>query len=391
MKTVKLALSEQVISNITDFDTQLRDTVCPNLIFRFLKSEGRVGTFHVRFTKDGITTTKVLGSYPTMNIRSARRATTHYLFECEKTKHAITKQQIFSRCGELLNRYQEIRFEAPGTAVKTKSNIAHQIKNVLNPILGVQEIAELSNRFLAEEWLIPNFRKYKLSTIKSSFHCLKAAFNQMTKLGYLAHNPLSNIFFRDLTAAKVKPKTCKIQSTDLQKLVNQIRSFDPAMKMMCFLCLGYLTRNRETAMARWEHFNFKKMLWTIPAENTKTGQGISHPLTPSMRVLLKKYRVWQRHKTRSKYLFPQLRGYKPISESQAANLLAKLSKKQFSLHDLRKYGSSYLRDMGVDYYIVERILNHKMTTLDQTYIHTSVSSIVRYKLEQWHSEFFKIN
>tara|TARA_R110000868_G_scaffold321413_1_gene582454 strand:- start:740 stop:1135 length:396 start_codon:yes stop_codon:yes gene_type:complete len=128
------------------------------------------------------------------------------------------------------------------------------------------------------------------------------------------------------------------------------------------------------------------MLWHIPAENTKTGQSITHPITPAMLALLKKYRVWQRQKTRSKFLFPQRKGYKPVSESHAANKLAKLTNKQFSLHDLRKYGSSYLRDMGVDYFIVERILNHKMTTLDQTYIHTSTSIIIRRELEEWHGE-----
>jgi hypothetical protein len=46
-----------------------------------------------------------------------------------------------------------------------------------------------------------------------------------------------------------------------------------------------------------------------------------------MLTLFKKYRVWQRHKTRSKFQFPQRKGYKPISESLAANKLAKLTQK----------------------------------------------------------------
>ncbi|MFT6909444.1 MAG: integrase, partial [Oleiphilaceae bacterium] len=66
--------------------------------------------------------------------------------------------------------------------------------------------------------------------------------------------------------------------------------------------------------------------------------------------------------------------------------VSRLSNSKLRLHDLRKYGSSYLRDMGVDYYIVERVLNHKMTSLDQTYIHTSVFGIIRNELEKWHDE-----
>jgi integrase len=395
MKIIKVKISEACINSYKQTQVTLKDIQLPYLFFRYGintdKTAKAAGSFYVSFVKNGKTTSRVLGRYPLLSIKAARVEAIKRNFEIQKSKYSATKTTTFENCGELLKWYLNFRLMSAGTAIKTKSNITHQINYVLFPNLQLQKINGLNSVFLAEKWLAEGTSKYKISTLKSGFQCLKAAFNQASKLGYLEVNPLSNIGFGDLTAGKVKPKPCKIQSTGLPKLVNQIRSFDPAMKMMCFLCLGYLTRNRETALARWEHFNFKQLLWTIPAENTKTGQSISHPITPTMLVFLKKYRVWQRHQTRSKFLFPQRRGYKPISESQAANKLAISSKKQFSLHDLRKYGSSYLRDMGVDYYIVERILNHRMSTLDQTYIHTSVSSIVQNKLEQWHSGFFKIN
>ncbi|MDU0355800.1 tyrosine-type recombinase/integrase [Paraglaciecola aquimarina] len=370
----------------------MKDKQLPYLFFRYCKnieiSGGVVGSFHISFVNKGKTTSRILGRYPLLNINAARMEALNQYSAIQKSKNLATKKNTFEYCGELLIWYLNFRLETAGTAIKTKSNIAHQINNILLPSMQNQKLSDLNQVFLAEKWLIPNHSKYKISTLKSSFQCLKAAFNQASKLGYAEPNPLFNVSFGDLTASKVKPKTCKIQSTDLKKLVHKISSFDPMMKMMCLLCLGYLTRNQETTLARWEHFNFNKMLWHIPAENTKTGQGIFHPITPIMLNSLKQYRVWQRYKTRSKFLFPQLRGYKSISESQAAKKVAVLSQKQFSLHDLRKYGSSYLRDMGVDYYIVERILNHKMTVLDQTYIHTSVFNIVRKELEKWHDEFF---
>jgi integrase len=129
------------------------------------------------------------------------------------------------------------------------------------------------------------------------------------------------------------------------------------------------------------------MLWHIPASNTKTGQGITHPITPKMSDFLLQYKTWQRKRLRSKFLFPRTNGYKPITPSQIAHRVSSLSNSKLRLHDLRKYGSSYLRDLGVDYYIVERVLNHKMTTLDQTYIHTSVFGIIGIELEKWHCEF----
>lgn len=377
-------LSQAIIQKYHRQEVTLRDTIVPNLFFRYSKADNHFGSFHVRFTSDGKSTSRVIGRFPLLSIKEARLAASKKYSEIQKSKSVVSTLKCFESCGELLNHYWEIRLKAPGTSIKTKRNIGHQIKCILMPVLGAVKVVELTSQFLAENWLVPNYKSYKISTLKSSFQCLKAAFNQMEKLGYLASNPISKLSFYDLTSSRVKPKKCKIESRELRSLTKQISSFSPDMKMMCYLCLGYLTRNRETALARWEHFDFSKMLWHIPAENTKTGQSITHPITPAMLALLKKYRVWQRHKTRTKFLFPQRKGYKPISESHAANKLAKLTNKQFSLHDLRKYGSSFLRDMGVDYYIVERILNHKMTTLDQTYIHTSVFGIVRKELKKWH-------
>jgi integrase len=206
-------------------------------------------------------------------------------------------------------------------------------------------------------------------------------------LGYLANNPLKDIAFSDITAGKVTPRKSKVERWSLRQLLSQISQFPEDTRMFCMLCLGYLTRNGETAMATWNDFDFDKMLWHIPGENTKTGQGLTHPITPKMKETLQRYRTWQRKRIRSKFLFPRKRGFGAITPSHIAHRVAKISNSKIRLHDLRKFGSSYLRDMGVDYYIVERILNHKMTTLDQTYIHTSVFSIVRNELEKWHDEF----
>jgi integrase len=240
---------------------------------------------------------------------------------------------------------------------------------------------------LAEIWLIPSQKKYDLSTLKGAFQCLKAAFGQAQRLGYLTNNPVKEIAFSDITAGKVIPRKSKIERWPLKQLLHLIDQLPQDTKMFTMLCLGYLTRNGETALATWNDFDFDKMLWHIPGHNTKTGQGLTHPITPKMRSVLLQYRTWQRKRIRSKFLFPRTKGYKSITPSQAAHAISRLSNSKLRLHDLRKYGSSYLRDMGVDYYIVERILNHKMTTLDQTYIHTSVFGIVRVELEKWHCEF----
>jgi integrase len=387
MKTITLLLSSQSINNNISGSVQLRDKGCPSLIFRYSKRYGPIGTFHVRFTQRGKTSSKVIGSYPTVSIKVARLAASNYLLELEKHKFAVSRQRIFVNCEDLLIWYVEFRLSDPGITSNTKRNVVHQVTNLLRPKFGELRIEHVSAGYLAETWLIPSQMEYGLSTLLGAFQCFKAAFGQAQRLGYLASNPVKDIAFRDITAGKVIPSKSKVERWQLKKLLNLIEQFPEDTKMFSMLCLGYLTRNGETALATWNDFDFDKMLWHIPGQNTKTGKGLTHPITPKMSALLLQYRAWQRKHVRSKFLFPRKRGYAAITPSQVAHRVTRLSNSKFRLHDLRKYGSSYLRDMSVDYYIVERILNHKMTTLDQTYIHTSVFSIIRNALEKWHGEF----
>jgi len=356
------------------------------MIFRYSKWCAPIGKFHVRFTQGGKTTSKVIGSYPTLSIKAARVAASHHLHELEKRKFAVTRERLFVNCSDLLNWYVEFRLSDLGITANTKRNVVHQATNLLLPKFGEVPIEQISAGYLAETWLIPSQVEFGLSTLKGAFQCLKAAFGQAQRLGYLVNNPVKEIAFSDITAGKVIPRKSNIERWPLKQLLSLLVKFPEDTKMFCILCLGYLTRNGETALATWNDFDFDKMLWHIPGSNTKTGQGLTHPITPKMSSALLRYRTWQRKRLRSKFLFPRSKGHKPITPSQIAHGVSRLSNSKLRLHDLRKYGSSYLRDMGVDYYIVERILNHKMTTLDQTYIQTSVSSIVRKELEKWHAD-----
>jgi integrase len=386
LKTISLNLSKDAIQKFRSQNVMLRDTNVPNLFFRYSLAEKQLGSFHCRFSVDGISTSKVVGKFPLLSIKEARTAAIEKRHSNEAKKYPATKARYFKNSGELLMWYLEFRLSDPVITTNTKKNVVHQVTKLLLPKFTELPIAQISAGYLAESWIIPSQTKYGLSTLKGAFQCLKAAFGQAQRLGYLSDNPVKDIAFSDITAGKVIPRKSKVERWPLKQVLKLIERFPQDTKIFSMLCLGYLTRNGETALATWNDFDFDKMLWHIPGHNTKTGQGLTHPITPKMRSVLLQYRAWQRKRIRSKFLFPRTNGYGSITPSQAAHSVSRHSHSKLRLHDLRKYGSSYLRDMGVDYYIVERILNHKMTTLDQTYIHTSVFGIVRNELEKWHYE-----
>ena len=388
MKTVSLALSQEVIQTYRHQDVTLRDVKVPALFFRYSKSDKQIGSFQVSFTNNGKSTSRVIGRFPLLSIKDARKAAIVKWQSIEAEKFTATKGKYFKNCGELLNWYREFRCTDSSISSNTIRNLEHHIERILMPILSSQRFDELTPGFLSEVWLNSELDNYNIATLKSGFQTLKSAFNRAEKLGYIQSNAMGKVCFGDLSVIKIKPRENKVQFWSTSKLVSLINGLPTNLRVMSLLCLGYLTRNQETVSSKWEHFDFKNSLWHIPAENTKTRQGITHPITPKMKENLLRYRKWQLHKTRSKFLFPQKSGYSSITASYAAKKIALHAQKKFRLHDLRKFGSTSLRDMGTDYYIVERILNHKMTQLDQTYIQTTSSKIISDRLNQWHQEIF---
>tara|TARA_R110001583_G_scaffold17299_1_gene70102 strand:+ start:352 stop:1521 length:1170 start_codon:yes stop_codon:yes gene_type:complete len=384
MKTVNLTLCQKAIQQYRYQDVTLRDVKVPVLFFRYSKAGKHIGSFQVNFTKNGKSTSRVIGRFPLLSIKEARNAAITKWQCVEAEKFTATKSKRFKNCGELLDWYREFRCADPCISVNTKRNVEHHVARVLKPILNSKNISDITAGYLSESWLNSSLDSYNISTLKSGFQCLKSAFNRAHKLGYIASNTIENVSFGDLSATTIKPRENRIKFWSTSKLIGQIDELPTEFRVLSLLCLGYLTRNNETVSSKWEHFDFNNLLWHIPAENTKTGQGVAHPITLPMVKMLKHYRKWQLHKTRSKFLFPQSSGYKAMSASQASKKIALHTDGKYRLHDLRKFGSTSLRDLGTDYYIVERILNHKMTQLDQTYIQTSSKKIIEDSLNKWH-------
>jgi integrase len=386
MQTVRVVMTEKELIKYQHKTVQLKDIRCPSLLFRFSKKSSNKGTFHCLVTDKGVTTSKVIGPHSLMTVTEARQAASKIKIDLLAEKYVLCGGKRFDNLNALLYWYLGYRQLQVNVKAATLRNIAFQIVSLLVPYIGTWGFNNIRSGNLAEQWLQVLQSKFALSTLRGAFQCLKAAFNQADRLGYLEVNPIAKLNFSDLNSQKVKPKSSRISRLQLTTLQDIITTLPMPQKTLCLICLGFLTRNQETILAKWMDIDFSRGYWHIPAEHTKTGQEISHPITPKMAELLRSYRRWQRQTIgRTEYLFPRKKLYKPISASTACHQLKHANKGEFTLHDLRKYGSTYLRDMGVDYYIVERILNHRKTHLDATYIHTSSQKIIRQVMEEWHT------
>jgi integrase len=257
----------------------------------------------------------------------------------------------------------------------------------LIPCLGNEPINELAEAVLDTELVWPLQSRYALGTVKQHFALLKRAFKQAKKLKRLAVDPMASMVFSDFIDAEIKAKPGKLKASDLPLLWQRVLAAKPFHKTFIMLMLGHGTRIGETRQLRWDHIDFEGQRLIIPGDITKTGTELVIPLTPWMFAWLDQHKLYQgMWGYRGPLLFasPSKRG--PISEAMANDWVKGVSLGDWTAHDLRKCARSCWADLGVDYMVAERLLNHALSKLDQAYIHTYVEQQKREALTTWHSE-----
>ena len=289
--------------------------------------------------------------------------------------------------GELLTWYCDRALSDRSLSKKRKLNIKSSMNKHLIPCLGNEPINELAEAVLDTELVWPLQSRYALGTVKQHFALLKRAFKQAKKLKRLAVDPMASMVFSDFIDAEIKAKPGKLKAGDLPLLWQRVLAAKPFHKTFIMLMLGHGTRIGETRQLRWDHIDVEGQRLIIPGDITKTGTELVIPLTPWMFAWLDQHKLYQSMwGYRGPFLFasPSKRG--PISEAMANDWVKVVSGGDWTAHDLRKCARSCWADLGVDYMVAERLLNHALSKLDQAYIHTYVEQQKREALTTWHSE-----
>lgn len=215
----------------------------------------------------------------------------------------------------------------------------------------------------------------KASTIKKYWGVLKAAVADAARLDKIARHYMAGFQFTDHLQKAIKPKECSIKPGQLPAVLAQISAGKPVAAMMALFMLLHATRIGETRQMRWDHVDFVSRLVVLPAEITKTTMTHVLPLSELATELLQAFK--RSHGT-GQYVFGNM------SDDNARRLIGELSGGKWSSHDLRKLARTTWADLGIDYWVAERLLNHKPRNLDAVYIKTDSIEQRRNALTQYH-------
>ncbi|OCH31819.1 integrase [Aliivibrio fischeri] len=264
-----------------------------------------------------------------------------------------------------------------------KSAIKSVITKHFLPVLDDLPLMGVKKHHIKKLVVWPLQQHYELRTVKGYFAILKAAFMQAAREEMLTHNPMSAIQLSDFIQVKVTAKEGKLHPPMVSPLFDSLTNVGWKERMLVLLQLAHATRITETRLARWCHIDWQNQVWRLPASHTKTKETLYLPLTEQVITLLQAYKATQSEGTL--VLFPGGNNKTPMGKDPANDIYQRISQGEWTSHDCRKLARSRLADLGVDKFVGERLLNHKLSDLDQAYIHTTTENLKREALATYHA------
>lgn len=223
------------------------------------------------------------------------------------------------------------------------------------------------------------------STANDSLMYCKQLFRHAIKLGLTQYNPASAFTLSDAGGVE-KSKTRILTLDELNFVFKKFREYNNAFTrdnyLACALLLSLCVRKSELTESRWEEFDLKDKVWTLPAERSKSGVGIIIPLPEQAVKWLEELHI---RACGSPYIFPSRRsskkphmgsdtlnraitkffGHEAGRKIQPPNLMGDFE--HFTVHDLRRTSRSLLAELGVSGHVAERCLNHKLKGVEGIY------------------------
>ena len=360
-----------------------------------VSAKGKI-VYQLRYRFDGKAHRLDIGSYPLMSLKDAR-------IESQRLR-AMLEQGLNPKVERLVERQAhtqadtlECLFDKWYESYCIQNKESHeQIKRSFE-IHIFDHIGKLPvARITLQQWLAilePLAKKHPAIAERVLINA-KQMLKWAVKRQIIQSNVLAEMFAKE--DFNIQKNTTKriLNDEEIKLLWVAIHGSRMAQKNKLFLklCLVYGCRNGELRVAEKKHFDFNKMVWTIPPENHKTGKisnkPIIRPILPYTEELIKEAMSLNSEN----YLFMNDDGKSVMSQSSPIalpyNIMQWLRKNKnyemahWSVHDLRRTARTNFSSL-TNPYVAEIMLGHALPRIQGTYDHHDYLDDQRKAYEKW--------
>jgi integrase len=338
----------------------------------------------LRYRLNGRSKEKVLGRYPELSLRVAReqarqdRARIERGIDVAAAKQAekalVLEVPTVQRLGEVwFARYIQPRYKHPEV-------VARVLRKHINPVLGSVAPPDVQPAHI--DHVLTRIVAGGAPTVANdALRYMSRMFRMAVRNHWIARNPAADFDLLDAGGDEVS-RDRWLTLEELQQLARAIRTtpnFGRENELAVWLLLALCVRKMELLSARWEAFDLDAGVWTLAKDSTKTRSAIRIPLAEPVIGWLKEARVFSFGKP---YVFPARRLVRrrlgearanryehvgPDTLNVALKRLKVLDIEHFTVHDMRRTARTHLAALGVDRFVAERSLNHKLGSVEGIY------------------------
>lgn len=329
-------------------------------------------TWQLRAVIKGKDALMTIGYWPEMSVRSAR-SRAHKLRAAIKAGEdpRLTRQIISSISVSAFSK--RWLMEIVSTRRKDPREVQRVLDRDILPALGRLPIRKVMPSDIRS--LVYRRRDEGKPAAAIKMHAaLGRLFDYARNCGLILRNPVAEVDKKYL--GRLKSRTRALSTLELGAFYRGLRSprlgFRSAVALE--LLLLTLARKGELREARWKHIDFEAATWEVPAELSKTG--VPHIVYLSPRAVEVFKSLWpldgelpgtthahsgtRRVDPEEFVLQAASSRTQPMSEPLLNRAVARVKWgiPHFTIHDLRRTGSTILNEQGYKPDVIEKALNH---------------------------------
>lgn len=372
------------------------------LIFFAKEASARQGqaSWILRYRVGGRRREKVLGRYPDISLKDARDLARRDRAQIQQGVDVGAKKRL-----EKLKAFEMEDVRGLGQLwyeryilkkVKYPEVVARVLRLHVYPVIGKLAIDEVRPHHI--DAVLTKIVKGGAPTVANdAMRYMFRMFHFATKRKWTETNPVSGFDISDAGGTEY-PRKRWLSYDDLQKLAEDMRetpNFGRINELAVWLLLALCVRKMELLAAKIADFDLTKGVWTLRPDRTKTDSYIEIPLPPQVIVWLEEVILFA---CGSAYLFPARRLVRvrngvprknrfehvsPDTLNVALKRLRLEGIEHFTVHDMRRTARTQLAALGVDAFVAERALNHKLRGSEGVYDQHDYFEQRRQALHRW--------
>ncbi len=359
--------TELFLNNLKFEDTfyEIGDAKIPALFIRINQTKK---TFFVRKRIEKNIRYLVLGDFPTLSLKDARKKAFDFISDIEENDAELRKKEKENRIPSIKTFFHEVylpRHAQKMMSEKSRKYVEMSYRKYVDKYIGFKRLDNVTREDI--EMIQSEALDISKQTSNHVLVMLKTFFNKAVEWRYLMFNPCLGV-----KKFPTQARSRFLRPDELSRFFKELTS-EPRTNIKNFVLMSIYTGQRKSNILSmsWKDIDLTNKLWHIP--KTKNGLALDVPLIDDAVELLQKIPS----KEYSEWVFPadSKSGHYESPKAAWETLLKKLDMTNLRIHDLRRTMGSYEAMADINLPLISRTLGHQSFQSTQIYARMNVESV----------------